>query len=141
MALLKQNNIKSVCYTARQYTDCNQQPGRRRMTALGYRWMRNPPVLQLPNYSMATDCTTKAAVVLTVRMKSKLQGKTGGVCVSSECTKPKKFLAGVCMCVFRKKVINPPVQTDLSANNNGYFLLLSLPLSLCSAFVPRPAAR
>ena len=43
--------------------------------------MRNPLVLQLPNHSMATDCTTKALLLLTVRVKSKLQGKTGGVCV------------------------------------------------------------
>ena len=38
----------------------------------------------------------------------------------------------VCVCVCEKKVIRPPEQTALSANNNGYFLLLSLPLSLLS---------
>lgn len=76
VALLKQNNITvSQCYTARQYTDYNQQPGRRRMTALGHRWMRNPSVLQLLNHNMVSGCTTKAAMLLSVRVKSKLQGK------------------------------------------------------------------
>ena len=99
------------------------------MTALGRRWMRNPSVLQPPNHSMATDCTTKAVLLLNVHVKSKIQGKTGGlcvcVCVSSDCSKPRN---SELVCV--KKVIRPPVQTALSANNNGYFLLLSLSLSL-----------
>lgn len=76
VALLMQNNITvSQCYTARQYTDCNQQLGRWRMTTLGCRLMRNPLVLQLPNHNMATDCTTKAVMLLTVHMRSKLRGK------------------------------------------------------------------
>lgn len=84
VALLKQNNITiSQCYTARQYTDYNQQPGRRRMTALGHRWMRNPLVLQLLNHNMVSGCKTKATMLLSVRVKSKLQGKLGCAIVQS----------------------------------------------------------
>lgn len=67
------------------------------MTALGHRWMRNPSVLQLPNHSMATDSSTKAVLLLTVCVKSKLQGKIGGVCVSSDYTKPRNSEL-VCVC-------------------------------------------
>lgn len=98
------------------------------MTALGRRWMRNPSVLQLRNHSMATDCTTKAVPLLTVRVKSKLQGKIGGVRVCHLIIQSPETLS-LCVCVCVKQVIRPPVQTALSANNNGYFLLLSLPLS------------
>lgn len=66
------------------------------MTALGQRWMRNPLLLQLPNYSTATGCTTKTVVLLTVCIKSKLQGKWE-VCASHLTVQSPETLSS-CVC-------------------------------------------
>lgn len=99
------------------------------MTALAHRWMRNPSLLQLLQSQYGDRLHNKSSAAPDCLHKVKIT-KQNRRCVCHLIVQSLETLSlCMCLCLCVKKVIRPLVQTALSANNNGYFLLLSLSLS------------